>query len=480
MIMPSLYAHQVSCLAAMDGQRAFALLLEMGTGKTRVLIEDWARLVRAGKSQDLLIIAPSGMYRNWVGELDAWLDPAIRERAHIHVWDSSLSKKARALLIKRLSVPYLGPRVFLVNVEALSGVVEAQKACELFLSSKVRNAMAAIDESTCIKNPRAQRTKFIVKLGRLAAWRRIMSGLPAPQSPLDVFSQFAFLDPAILGFSSFFAFRARYAVMKKVRMNGRDVNIIVGYRRVDELHARIARFSFRVRKDECLDLPPKVYAKREVQLTPDQKRHYTSLCEAAIAMLEDGSFVTIEMAVTLVMRLHQLVCGYLVDESGTIHDVPSKRIESLMELLDEHAGKAIIWAPYRKSIADIAARLRKEYGDKSVVEYWGNVTGDDRVEAVRRFQNDPECRFLVGNPATGGKGITLTEASLVIYFANSYDLEQRAQSEDRAHRSGLTHSVTYVDLVAPRTIDEKIVKALASKINLASQITGDGLRSLVS
>lgn len=485
-MIPPPYAHQLRCLDAMAGKPAFALLAEMGAGKTRILIEDWLRLVRAGQSDALLVIAPAGVYWLWKGEIEKW---AGDDKPEIFVWSSGDTKAKRERLAKQVAAAK-GRRVLLMNVEALSTVVAARDLCKAFLAS-ASAPMLAVDESTSIKNPSARRTKAALQLAREAPWRRIMSGLVAPKSPLDLFSQFNFLNPKILGFSSFFAFRARYAILRKIKIGGgiptdvgkekptREVTLVVGYRNVGELSTKIAPYSYRILKKDCLDLPPKIYERRLVQLTDEQARHYRQLKEEMQTVIGETR-ATAVLPVTLLLRFHQLVCGYLPDaETGAPVPVASNRLAALLECLDEHSGKAIIWAPYVHSIEEIRKALEKHHGSESVVTYYGATSKEDRIEAVRRFQEDPDCRFFVSNAQTGGKGITLTAASLVIYYANTWNLEDRAQSEDRAHRAGLNHSVTYIDLMTPKTVDERIVHALATKLDLAKEVTGDNVLEYV-
>jgi SNF2 family DNA or RNA helicase len=209
-----------------------------------------------------------------------------------------------------------------------------------------------------------------------------------------------------------------------------------------------------------------------VELTDEQKKHYKSLKERAMAEL-DGQLVSAPIVLTKLLRLHQLVCGSLTTDDGEVIPVESNRMKALMEVLDEASGKVIIWANYRFDIKAIEAQLQEEYGKKSVVSYYGDTSNEDRQEAVRRFQTDPDCRFFVGNPQTGGFGITLTAATTVVYYSNSYNLEHRLQSEDRAHRIGQKNAVTYVDLICRKSVDEKIVKALRDKKQLSAQVLGD-------
>jgi len=179
------------------------------------------------------------------------------------------------------------------------------------------------------------------------------------------------------------------------------------------------------------------------------------------------------------MRLQQITCGHFVADDGTTQEIKSNRLNELMDILDEVEGKVIIWAHWQKDIQIIKKALVKEYGPCSVVDYYGLTPQDQRQNNIKKFQDDPRYRFFIGTPSTGGYGITLTAANTVIYYSNGYDLEKRLQSEDRAHRIGQKKSVTYVDILAEETVDEKIVKSLRKKINIASEVMGEELRSWI-
>ena len=182
-------------------------------------------------------------------------------------------------------------------------------------------------------------------------------------------------------------------------------------------------------------------------------------------------------ALTQIMRLHQIACGHSKLDDGTEISIPSKRMDELLSVVEETSDKVIIWANYRHDIEAIKLALAKEYGMNAVGTYYGDTDDEERRRVVREFQDpDSELRFFVGNPRTGGYGLTLTAANTVVYYSNSFDLEVRLQSEDRAHRIGQTKSVTYVDLMVPGTVDEKIVKALRSKIDIANEVLGEEMK----
>ena len=365
--------------------------------------------------------------------------------------------------------------ICIMNVEAFSTKKGLQYAWK-FLNS--HRALVGIDESTTIKNPSAKRTKAILDLSKYAKYRRILTGSPVTKSPLDLFSQCQFLDPWLLDQQSFYAFRTRYAICRKINVSGRQVEIVVGYRNLGELSEKLKPFSYRVLKDDCLDLPKKTFMKRVIQLTDEQKKLYKQMKEQALAML-NGKMTTTATVITQMMRLHQITCGHFKADDDSVQEVKSNRLNELMDVVSEMEGKAVIWAHYRHDIKSIVDALEKKYPGETVT-YFGDTTTDDRQKAIKEIQNpDSKVRFIVGTPQTGGYGITLTGASTMIYYSNGYDLEKRQQSEARIDRIGQEKPMTYIDIIAEGTIDEKIVKALRDKINIASEIMGEELKDWI-
>ena len=468
------YAHQIKALEKSWNKIAYAYFMEMGTGKSKVLVDNIAMLYDNGNINGALIIAPKGVYRNWYSsEIPIHLASHIQHK--MVLWTASTSK-AKDKEYQQLFKSDYDLHILVMNVEAFStkkGIDFAAK----FL--RTHRTIMAVDESTTIKTPTAKRTKAIVALGKNAIYRRILTGSPITKSPLDLYTQCEFLDEDLLGHGSFYSFRNRYAIMIDRNFGGRRVQIVGGYKRLDELTDILNVFSYRVLKEDCLDLPEKIYIKREIELTEEQKMAYSTMKSAALAQL-NGKLATAPHVLTQMMRLHQITCGHLKTDEGDITELKSNRLSELMDVLDEVEGKAIIWANYIYDIEHIVTELKKKYGDDSVVQYYGAVPSEQRQTNIEKFQ-DPKSnyRFFVGNPQTGGYGITLTCANTVIYYSNGYDLEKRLQSEDRAHRIGQKKSVTYVDLIAAKTVDEKIVKALRSKINIASTILGEELREWI-
>jgi len=459
------YAHQLIALEKSWDKTEYGYFMEMGTGKSKVLVDNMAMLYDKGKINGALIIAPKGVYNNWfTQEIPTHLASHIQPT--MVLWTASTSK-TKDKEYQSLFETGHDLHILIMNVEALSTKKGLDFAAK-FLRS--HTTMLAVDESTTIKNPTAKRTKSILQLGKQAEYRRILTGSPVTKSPLDLFTQCNFLNEFLLGFDSFYAFRNRYAHMIERNFGGRRVQLVGSYKRLDELADNIKSFSYRVLKEDCLDLPDKIYTKREIELTDEQSKAYATMKSAALASLK-GKMATAPHVLTQMMRLHQITCGHLKNDDGTTTTIKNNRMKELLSLLEEVEGKVIIWANYIYDIENIVKNISEEYGADSIVQYYGAISSQDRADAIEKFQDpNSNARFFVGNPQTAGYGITLTAASNVIYYSNGYDLEKRLQSEDRAHRIGQTKSVTYIDLIAPKTVDEKIVKALRSKMDIANTI----------
>jgi SNF2 family DNA or RNA helicase len=468
------YEHQLLALEKSWDKEEYAYFMEMGTGKSKVLIDNIAMLYDKGKINAAVIIAPKGVYRNWLSsEIPTHMPSHIQYKSVL--W-TALTSKTKDKEYQSLFETDYNLHIFIMNVEALStpkGMAFVRK----FLSC--HNTLIAVDESTTIKTPKAARTRNIISIANLAKYRRILTGSPITKSPLDLYTQCKFLNEDLLGFSSYYSFQNRYACMVDRWFGGRKVSVIKSYQRLDELSKSIEPFSYRVLKEDCLDLPDKIYIKREVELTEEQLKLYQSMKLVAMAALK-GKVVKAPHVLTQMMRLHQITCGHVMTESGEIVDIENNRLKELINILEEVEGKVIIWSHYTHDIRKVSAELKKIYGENSVVEYYGKTESETRQKSIDKFQ-DPQSpvRFFIGNPQTGGYGITLTAANTVIYYSNGYDLEKRLQSEDRAHRIGQKKSVTYIDLIAEKTVDEKIVKALRKKINIASEVLGEELRSWI-
>jgi SNF2 family DNA or RNA helicase len=471
------YAHQITALEKSWNKAHFAYFMEMGTGKSKVLIDNIAMLYDKGKINGALIVAPKGVYQNWFDiEIPNHMPTHIEKK--MVLWKASFMK-GNEIVSKEIDVLFetgTDLHILVMNVEALStknGVTFANK----FLSC--HETLMAIDESTTIKNPDAIRTKSIVQLGRSAKYRRILTGSPVTKSPLDLYKQCEFLHEGLLDYTSYYAFKTRYAVLRTANFGGRSVQIVVGYRNLDELSKKIEQFSYRVLKEDCLDLPSYSFTKRIIQLSKEQKKIYESMKQLALAQL-DGKLMTTATALVQLMRLHQITCGHFKSDDGTIQKIKNERLDALMDILSEVENKAVIWAHYKYDIEIIVEAIKKEYGPDSYVTYYGDTPSEIRQNNIKLFQDEnSKVRFLIGTPQTGGYGITLTAGNVMIYYSNGYDLEKRTQSEARINRAGQKRKMTYIDIIAEDTVDEKIVNALRKKVDIASKVMGEELKDWI-
>lgn len=502
------FKHQSEAHALSKDEEYFAYFCEMGTGKSKIIIDNFCHLYRQRKIVCALIVAPKGVIPAWYSDRTDMCTGQLVEHMwddipyNAVVWSPDKTKKAQAALDSVILPPPTGLRnlrILLMNVEAIStrrGVLTAKD----FLVQGP--SFMAVDESTTIKSVSTNRSKGACWLGRMATYRRIGTGMPIEQSPLELYGQCEFLKPGLLGHRSFFSFRGVYANLRNIELptgtfvtdpSGerkqvkRKMQKVVGYKNLERLSKLLKSFSYRVRKADCLDLPEKLPPQtRIVEMTDEQKRVYKTMRDKAVAELELATDAatwngksTAPIAITQILRLHQIACGWLPLDGGGTAPLSNNRLDTLMEVLEEVDGKAVIWATYRRDIAAIEHRLKEVYGPAAVVTYFGDTTQDERATAVERFQNDPECRFFVGTPSTAGMGLTLTAGSTVIYYSNSHSVKHRVQSEDRAHRIGQTKAVTYIDLVCRKTVDELILKSLREKRELAELVVDDGWKKLI-
>ena len=375
------YKHQLKALEMSWNKPYFALFMEMGTGKSKVLLDNIAMLYDAGKINGALIVAPKGVVGTWYKQEIPTHLPDHIENVPV-LWQANINK-GQSRKLGTLFKTGEELHILIMNVEAFStlkGVDFARK----FLSC--HNTLMAIDESTTIKNPDAKRTKNICKLSEGVKYRRILTGSPITKSPLDLYKQCEFLYPELLGHSSYYTFRTRYAVMKTANFGGRSVQIVVGYRNLSELSEKLKPFSYRVLKDDCLDLPAKTFMKRIVKLTPEQEKIYKQMKHLALAEM-DGKTMSTATVLTQLMRLQQINCGHFTADDGTIKSIKNNRITELLDTLEEIHGKVVIWGHYQYDVETIVEHLKKEYGDNSVVTYYGLTPMSERQGNIQKFQD---------------------------------------------------------------------------------------------
>ena len=461
------YDHQREALMISKDQKHFAYFMEMGTGKTKVTIDNICYLRDKEEIDTVIISAPKGVYANW-----------INTEIPIHMWDSidyeigiySASMKVaqkRKLFQAMEATDKL--RILIINVESFVTKKGIDVAMTFVKTSK-NGVMTIIDESTCIKNHKSKRAKGAMQLSKLSKYKRILTGTPITNNPLDLYSQCEFLSKGASGHSSYWAFKHRYAILEPMVLGNRTFEKIVGFANHDELTRKLNDFSYRVLKSDCLDLPDKIYLRREVQMTKEQKNLYDTLKNESLVMLENG-ILTSTNALTTLNKLQQIACGHVKDDFGTVTSIPNNKQNALDEVLQEidNNAKVIIWCNFQKDVEMLKAYL----GDQAVT-YYGKDNDQDREIALNKFRHPSlSCRFFIGTPQCSGRGLTLNNANYVIYYSNSFKLEDRLQSEDRCHRIGQTKNVTYIDIITAGTVDEKILRALKDKHDLAEKILAD-------
>lgn len=452
------FEHQRRAFFISRSLALYAYFMEMGTGKTKVMIDKAAFLWSTGLINAFLVHAPNGVHRQWIVEqCPTHMPDFVKWKGF--VYDSNTFKQRKVQKEWAEFLAFDGMKVLAMNIECMSHKSGVDVCTDFLLATK---PFWAIDESTRIKTPGATRTKAVHRLSKHAPYRAIASGAPVTKGVEDLYAQLKFLSPDILGFSSFYTFRNRYCIM-----GGFEGKMIVGYRNVEELLKRLDGHSFRVTKADCLDLPEKVYTTREVPLTPEQKRLILQMKEEFLAQLDDGTVIDAPLAITRLMKMQQLTCGHILDAEGNITRVPSNRISVLMEILEEAQGSVIIWARFHEDIRMITEALTA--AGKDYVEYHGKISSEGREAAKQAFMKG-HVQYMVGNQGAGGIGLNMVVANTMVYYSNDFNADVRWQSEDRIHRIGQTKSCLYVDLVSPGTPDVKIVKALRHKKNVADSI----------
>lgn len=467
------YDHQRKAIEQAGDRESFAFFMEMGTGKSKALIDNLGQLWQGRGVDFALIIAPKGVYRNWVTkEIPQHLPDFIPHRTIR--WISGPNKKQKEEM-RSVKNKFDGLTIFVMNVETFS-TMKGQNAGRWLGEKFGHNGLIAIDESTTIKNPKAKRTKSLLKIAHMFSYRRLLTGSPVTKSPMDLYSQCEFLGSRTLGFDSFYAYQNRYAIIDRRQMGAHSFQQVVGFKHLPELTEKVEKFSYRVLKKDCLDLPEKTYTIRDVQMTDEQYSMYEDIREHAMTLLQGTELVTTQTVLTQMLRLQQVLSGHIITDNGDLIELKSKRLDALLEIVQETEGKILIWSRFRNDIQRIYKTLEDNFPGQSAT-YYGSTPDDERQEIVTKFQDpDSELRFFIGNPSTAGYGLTLTEATTVIYYANDFNLETRIQSEDRCHRIGQKNPVTYIDLITENTIDEAIVRALRDKIDLGAKVLGEEAR----
>jgi SNF2 family DNA or RNA helicase len=461
------FEHQARIIAESKDKPFWAYFMEQGTGKTHVVIAGFTHLFLESRINCVIVLAPNGIQDNWAqNEIPTHCVLTDGIQMEVAVWHSGDGKKARERFLYQCQhTPNEKLLVILANIEALRTVDFTKIMSKV---TKTREFMAVVDESTVIKNPKAMQTKAAIKMVQNAKFTRIMTGTPITQSPLDLWSQCLFLSPLALPYPSWTAFKSEYAIEEPLYLgpNRPMVNKIMGFKNQPHLSELLAKFSHRILKKDCLDLPEKIYRTRYVEMTPEQRSIYTNLVETCIHQLESGELVTANNALTMLLRCHTVALGYVSSDQGTLTAIPSNRLAALEEEIEASTGQGIIFVRFKEDvrvIGNLLSTVELSYGT-----YHGDTLGETRAKNVDMFQAG-ELKWLVCTSAAA-RGLTLTAAENVIYYSQGHSLEIRLQSEDRAHRIGQKKNVVYTDFITRNSVDESIIRALKNKQELANTV----------
>lgn len=462
-----LWDHQQKAVERARDKNSLALFFDVGTGKSgtgvNIAVEKYQKHGRILKT---LIMGPIVVVEQWKSEWGKFAGD---------VYESECVALTGTTKKKLKKWQDHDGNIFIINHEAMNVTALYEK----ILSAGFE--LLILDESHRFKNPSAKKTKKMLKLcdQPQLKYRYILTGTPILNSPLDIWSQFRILDKDIFG-ANFYGFRGKYMQDKNDRWKGKQ-NYFPDWQprpgSYDALNEVISEHACQAKKEDCLDLPPLIRQRVDVEMTPEQKRHYNAMAQDLITYLNDKACVA-ELALTKALRLAQITCGVFVSEEDDgerkVQHLQSNRVAALMDVIDTIPAneKFIIWTNYADTYKLIESALEdKQIQSRSLT---GREDSDGKRRSISDFENVQGVRALIANQSAGGVGVNLVAASYSIYFARSFKLEDDLQSEARNYRGGSEKhaKVTRIDLVAPGTIDEYIIQALESKQNVAQSVAG--------
>lgn len=443
-IKTDLYDYQQKAVDKLLKIKIGALYMEMGTGKTRTALEFAIRRLQKGRIDHVIWLCPFA------------IKESIKRNLLEHIDDISFTTIA--------------------GIESLSSSIKEN--VKLLRLVKSKRCFLIVDESNLVKNFFAKRTKAIIRLAEYCPYRMILNGTPISRDEADLFAQWYILDWRVLGYKSYWSFSANHLEFDENRP-GRHVRVL----NTEYLMRKIAPYSYQIRKEDCLELPPKTYGNAWFELTQEQKQHYWEVFDLMLGQLDELEPITIYR---LLSSLQAVVSGnYLEFEFNIQSAMPTKssditykrrrfynnfeddpRAQTLFYLIEKTDEKVIIYARYRDEIDLITEHLNKNYG--KAVKFYGEMSLKEREQSLVAFEKD--AQFLVANKQTAGYGLNLQFCSYVIYYSNDWDLATRQQSEDRVHRIGQKENVHIIDIAASNTIDERILQNLSKKTDLVDDL----------
>lgn len=472
------FSHQLNHLKDHVSEASWGLFWEQGTAKTKPIIDTAALLYEAGEIDALLVVAPPGVERNWKSdEIPKHLPPDVGLDTKVEVFlTAKKDTKAHKEKMKHL-MHHKGLAVMLISYNAFMTKLGKDTVWKFL---RHRQALYVLDESHNIKSPNAKRTKSIIASGKYAPYKRILTGTPIALGPFDLYSQIRFLKDdfwkrrGIGGSVEFRQFFGEWFTAEECKRElGYDPGYdkLLGYKNTDKLEKWLTEISDRVLKDDVLDLPPKLYSKRYIDMTKEQWAVYNELKEEFLYDFGDGDIIDGELPIVRLLRFQQIACNYVPVGEGEPNRQIGKtnpRLNAMEDLRDQIGHQSIVWARFTHDVDQIMDLLGED-----AVRYDGTVDDDQSERNKAAFQAGDK-KWFVGTAQKGGPGLTLHNAKSMIYYSNSFRLIDRLQSEDRAHRAGMDDNpVDYIDIVAQGTVDERIVENLRGKKEIASEILGD-------
>ena len=451
-----------------------ALMMDMGTGKTLSTVAIAGRMFLDGYIRRLLIIAPTSVCAVWPQEFQKFGD--FPSRVGLLLGDHGQRVRTLRWVTGPVPTGMQEPlRVAVINYESAWRLKTSDGKTDYL--QEFAADMVVCDESQRIKSPSAKQSKAIWQLGAMARYRLLLSGTPIQKDTRDIWSQWHFLDPDVFPIT-YHAFQNRYAIM-----GGFEGRQYLGSRNLDELTRKTHACGFRIKKEECLDLPPKTFEDYPVRLDDKSMALYRQLKKQAVAELE-GCEVTANHVLVRMLRLQQLTGGFLVDDDGKKHQVNTAKLDALSDIVEslvlDEGKKLIVFSRFLAEMDAVEEMLKTKLAAQklSLVRIDGSVKASERGGIVQKFQTDARCRVFLGELDACAEGLTLTAAQTVVYYSVNWNLAKYQQSADRVHRIGQTGTCTYIHLVVPGTIDMKIMAALKAKENLAKSVV-DNWRSII-
>jgi len=446
------YKVQLTALKKADNKSGFAYFMEMGLGKTAVVLAEFLTLYHERKITTLVVICPNSVKQVWENEVNKM----CAETVFITIWPEQLIHETL-------------PMLFVMNYEA---TITMKGYGYLLNILKTRRCMLVLDESTNIKNPRARRTRVLIALGKEVYYKRILSGCPIAQGPHDLWAQLRFID-AITNMN-YYVFRNIFC-----KMGGYLGKQVMGVRddMVEKLNSMINKSGFRAKKDDWLDLPKKIFETRYVDMTPEQKKHYDNIKKHLITIINEEE-ISVEMVITQMIKLQQISSGFIINNEKKAIPIlgGSRKLEIVKEILHEMSGKAIVSIVFTYTMSVLKFQLL----DWNPATLEGGMTLFKIKEQIDKFKTDPTCRVLICQVQTGKYGHTFLggegddRCATTIFYENSFALDDRIQMEERNHRIGQDRPVVYIDFVTS-AISAIIVRALIRKLNVANMVI-DGIK----